>query len=92
VDWATDKVLLIISLHVGGSLWGKYLCDICFLRHSKGSWNCLCAPDVHRKITGISSAPTQVTCVVLTPSLTRSAARNRIPPYIEVIDQLLRAG
>jgi len=54
-------------------------------------WLC-CISDVHRKITGISSAPTQVTCVVLTSSLTQSVARNCTPPYVEVIDQLLRAG
>ena len=54
-------------------------------------WPC-CVSDVHRKVTGISSAPTQVTCVVMTSSLTWPVARNRTPPYVDVIDQLLRAG
>jgi len=45
---------------------------------------------VSGQVTGISSVPTQVTCVVLTSSLTQSSARNRTAPYLDVIDQLLR--
>jgi len=68
------------------------------IHHSVNQWY-LCVwsavamfSDVHCQITGISSAPTQVTCVVLTSSMTCSVAKNRTPPYVEVIDQLLRAG
>ena len=41
---------------------------------------------------GVISMPMQVMCVVLSSSLVQSVANNHTPPYVDIIDQLLRAG